>query len=563
MPAPFRLRTLLICLAGAAAGMGTAALFRTPAATSAGKPVSARSFQQDGPLVSQSARRAKSSLEAFRAAESPQARMEAALRLAENGTAEDIRALLDLDWKFPGDTSSSLAIAALLKRWLMLDPDAAVEYARVHEGKLLAKLIGNWSVADPEKAQAFALSLPAGTERAEAWAEICQASLHGEPGKTWDLLCRAPSFTSGVQEIMKKLITADPDDAIVRLEGDMPPELARSVRIGLSKELMKTDPDRAWAWIGTQSNSGELRGHALGAEFTKDPAHALALLASLGPEEQASRFSDRYSYGWKPKDIPALAAALQSEPGLSADTKKQLAGEFFGNAAWEDPAGTVSLLTLFPENEMPGRVTSLMNSWWRKDKAAGQEWLASLPIGPVRSAAEAAWDGLESASAAGPPVDRNSPEGITASLKKGEYFTDDDARLAKVTPEMLAEFPPEKDAYQKEEMLEGLAEQNPAAGAAWLQTWKMDTGAGEPGGMSESAQAKSRQIGRFTSTWAAQDPAAAASWVGQLPAGDLARNAAANVAMQYSRYAPAEARKWIDSLPPGPVRQAAEQGVGK
>lgn len=555
MPVSSRHRFLLTCLACAAAGMGTAALFRISATPSAGSAVSAPSLQRDGPLVSQSARQARAVLEVFRAAGSPQARMDAALRLAENGTAEDIRALLELSTKFPGDTSSTLATASLLKRWLTLDPAAAVEYARVHEGKLLPKLIGNWSVSEPEKAQSFVLALPAGEDRAQAWAEICRESLHEEPGKTWDLLCRAPSSSEwGMQGIMEKMVAANPEDAIARLES-LPPSLVGAARIAISKELMKTDPDQAWAWIANQPKSKELKGQALSIEFARDPARALSLLASLGPEELNADFSNNYAYNWKPKDLSALASALQSEAGLSESQKTQLARQFFSNAAWVDPAGALTMLPFFEENDLPEQFNSLMERWWRKDKAAAGEWLQSLPQGAIRAAAEAQRAMLETASGEEPPVDRNTPERVAASLKNGEYFGNDDPRLAKITLEMLTDaFPPDETNHRTMWFLQGLAGQNPAAGAAWLQTQNLD---------GESSGNLLRQATQFSSAWAAEDPAAAAAWVGQLPAGELARNSAANVALQYSRYAPAEARKWIDSLPPGPVRQAAERGSGK
>lgn len=553
MPDSFRLRTLLTSIACAAGGMATAAHFR-PVPTASVRPVSAGTLQADGPLVNRSARQARSDLEAFRAAGSPQARMDAALQLAEKGTEEDIRALLELSWKFPGDTSASLAAASLLKRWLTLNPEAAIEYARVHEGKLLSKLIGNWSVMEPEKAQSFVLSLPAGQERAQAWSEICRESLHGEAGKTWALLCRDPTNSGwGTQRIMEKLVSADPDDAIARLE-TLPPGMVVAARIAISKELMKTDPDQAWAWMGNQPKALALRGQALGVEFARDPAHAVVLLASLGPEE-ASNIINNYPYHLQSKDLPAVASALQSAAGLNAGQKRQLAGRIFSNAAWADPAGAVSLFSFFPENELPGQVNNLMRNWWRKDKAAAGEWLESLPQGPTRAAAETEGDRLETAKAEGPPMERNSPESVANSLKSGEYFGEDDARLSKITPEMLAEaFPPGKVDNSNMNFLQGLAAQNPATGAAWLQTQQLH---------GESAGNLLRQAAQFSSTWAAEDPAAAAAWVGQLPDGELANNAAANVALQYLRYAPAKATKWIESLPPGPARQAAEQRLGK
>ena len=66
----------------------------------------------------------------------------------------------------------------------------------------------------------------------------------------------------------------------------------------------------------------------------------------------------------------------------------------------------------------------------------------------------------------------------------------------------------------------------------------------------------------MTSAWAGRDPAAAAVWVGQLPAGDSQTAAAENLINAWGRYDLPAARTWVQQLPPGPARDKAVERLG-
>ena len=82
-----------------------------------------------------------------------------------------------------------------------------------------------------------------------------------------------------------------------------------------------------------------------------------------------------------------------------------------------------------------------------------------------------------------------------------------------------------------------------------------------PLGVADGSGKTGPMAAQFSAQWAETDPAAAGAWVSKLPPGNLAVNAAANVARQYHRYAPEQAAAWAAQLPPGPVQDAANKAM--
>ena len=127
---------------------------------------------------------------------------------------------------------------------------------------------------------------------------------------------------------------------------------------------------------------------------------------------------------------------------------------------------------------------------------------------------------------------------------------DDWDKLGRMTPEQLNAATSADGMLSKERALVGLADVNPAGGAAWLQTWTINEKNGP-------------DAAKFAAEWGRTDPAAAAAWVSTLPAGALANTAANNVARQYRRYAPAEAEAWVRTLPAGLIQDSARKGMAE
>ena len=488
--------------------------------------------------------------------------MAAALNLASLGTAGEIRGLLENSRRFPPHAASSLATATLLKRWLELEPAAALEYCRLHENDHMAKLIGTWSTTQPAAAEAYILNLPAGEVKINAWKELCAATAVRDPDKAWELLARTPAragYSSGYELSLVEKLTANNLEGTLARMATLPSSLLAAARTAVARQLMETDPHRAWDWVRQQPKPDELIGAAIGQALSQDPAQALAFLSTLSPEER-KRVQDDYGYNWGSKDTAALAAVLGNTSGFTPEEKETFAQRFFSNAAWQDPEGAQALLPLLSEKELPANLDRYLKSRSTKDRAAAEAWITGLPAGSLRAAAEASWQKLQLPET---PVDRTTVNSLISDFKKASYFLDGDPRLALLDATSFASLMAARsgtNSYRYDRILVGLAKENPAPAAAWLATVGIDktTPAAATVPIDKTT---GPQAAKFSAAWAQEDPSAAAAWVRGLPPGDLARTAAGNVARHYQRYAPAEAAAWANTLPPGPVQDAAREAL--
>jgi hypothetical protein len=554
MPCPPLLKSGLLATACGLAGMGAAAwVFPAPnrTVTAAGTPI----FRTNsGPLGKQGKAAAGGFADFLRQAGTPGQQMAAALHGASLGNAEEFRSLLDQSRQFPAHAASTLAVQTLLKRWLELDPAGAADYCRIHFSKTLPKLIGTWSLTDPAKAEAFILTLPGGEAKSESWQQLCAATASTDPDKAWDLLARSP-VRSGydgsyeVKNLVEKLTAQDLEGTIARL-ASLPAVLLRGAREAIAKELMGIDPTRGWEWAKEQPNPNPLISKAIEQRLGKDPAQALAWLATL-PPEQRKRMQNEHGYNWGSKDASALAASLAQSGGLTPEEKQELALRFLTNSTWRDAAGAEAFFPFLKGKELDSSMDLYLKGRARRTLDAGtgiETWIAALPPGEVRTAAEASWKKQQLPEA---PVDRTSPASLVSQFKAATYVQSEDPRISQLNAtqlgEMLSNQAPGRSHYAGT-ILTGLAKTNPGVVATWLSTVPQDKTTGP-------------QAARFAATWAQEDPVAAATWVDSLPAGELAVNAAANVARQYHRYAPVEAQTWLETLPIGPVREAAANAM--
>ena len=555
MPLPIWLKDSLPFFGSALAGFATAAWLLPSTAPPPASPSAAA-----GPVRSALGRptsrpapaTVQGYLDALRQAGTPGQQMAAALQFASLTDPDEIRALLDQSNFFPAHAAGPLAAQTLLKRWLELDPAAALDYSRLHFEKSLPKLLGTWSVTHPAEAEAWILALPGSQTKIQAWQELCATTATRDPEKAWELLARSPSQAGSdgsydARNLVEKLTARDLEGTIARL-ATMPAMLIRAAREAISKQLTETDPARGWEWARQQPNPNSLIGNAIGATMKQDPAQALAWLATL-PGAQRKRVSMEYGYNWGGGDSATLAAALSGNVSFTAEEKKELARGFFNHTSGRDPERAEAFLPLLGEAELPQYLNSYLKSRSRKTGNTETEaWIAGLAPGPVRTAAETAWKEQRVPET---PEDRSTPASLVSEFKKNSYIEETDPRLPLLNMAEVRGLMADQSgakAYYSKNILTSLAKTNPAPAAAWLASVPVDARTGP-------------QAAQFSATWAQEDPVAAAAWVTSLPAGDLATNAAGNVARQFHRYAPVEAKTWLKSLPPGPARDAARQAM--
>ena len=435
MPFLIWLKSGLPALGCAVAGFATAAWLlpsAEPAPASAATAASAGAGAGRSPLGQSAGRPASSTVQGYldllSQAGTPGQQMAATLQFAALTDPDEIRALLDASDRFPAHAASALAIQVLLKRWLELDPAAALEYNRLHHNNILPKLLGTYAATHPAEAEAWIIALPGGKTKSEAWQELCAATAARDPGKAWELLARSPSYTGDgsyeVRSLVEKLAAQDLEGTIARL-ASLPAMLLKTARNAISKALMETDPARGWEWARQQPNPNGLISKAIETTLGKNPAQALAWLQTL-PAAQRKRImnEDGHTWNWGNRDNATLITALSGNTGFTAEEKRDLASRFFDNAMWEDPEGAEGFLPLLSEAQLPGSISTYLNSRARKtSQGATEAWIAGLPPGPVRAAAEGAWKEQKQPEL---PVDRSTPASLVSEFKKNSYIQETD-----------------------------------------------------------------------------------------------------------------------------------------
>lgn len=544
-PRHLPLKNILLAMLCAAAGAGSAALL-WPARAPLAKTDVLRGPAPPPPVTtSQRAMTPKTAalLQAIREAGTPSQQMAAALRLSQLGSPEEIRALLEHARSLPAHTARDLAVQTLLKRWLDFDPEAAVEYCRRHEEKQLSKLIGSWAALHPGEAEAYVLTLPSGEAWRRAWSALCEAAAARSPGEAWRLLQRMPSEVYLREGFYRRILGDDPQEAAAQLE-NLPPHALHPAQRAVARLLTEKDPAAAWEWALSRSGADSLASEVFRHGLAQNPAQALAMLAALPAEERRVILTHMHV-----QQAPAgeIAQALRNDTALTVEEKQRLASRVFGMASRTDPAAAQALLPFVPANSLASSMKSYLDTRSRRDPAAAEAWMSGLPQGPLREAAETAWQ-ANAEEAANPP-DRTSPQSFVAQA--AGYVERDDPRLANLEASHVAELMASADGPPPfaENILSGLAAQNPSAAAEWLATVEVDQKTGP-------------MAAQFSTAWAMEDPAAAAAWARALPEGPLARTAAQNIARQYHVFAPDEAKVWAESLPAGPVKDAALTGLG-
>lgn len=516
----FPARSWLVSAVCALAGAGGAALVLPPPASAPSRPSPGlrESARFAGAVAKNLSPGAAARLAALTNAGTPVRQLAAVLQFSEISDPAEIRELLENAGKFPPHSAADLAIHALLKRWLELDPAAALEYARVREEKVLPGLIGTWSITDPDGARAFILTLPAGEAKTNAWKQLAEVTAGTDPAKAWNLLAHTPvrpgyDYSYEIRPVVERLVALDVEGTIQKLP-DLPPALQHATRTAIVGKLMASDPVRGWEWVRSQPWSDSLAGEALAQAVKADPAQGLAFLNDL-PADQRGMLLKNYSYFWQHKDPALMASALGQDDHLSAPEKNALAGQLFSRAMHQDRGNAKVFLSLMDETTLQHQLPVHLLQLSQRDPEAAAAWITSLPAGVARRIAEQAL----AEKPAEAVVDDGSARSLLLELQQGyHYIEGNDPRLAKLSAgEVAAVLDNPFAGSGSGSLLSGLAKLNPAATAAWVETLELN-------------QTTGPQAAQFSAHWAAQDPAAAAAWISTLPAGpvqEAARKAAA------------------------------------
>jgi hypothetical protein len=491
-------------------------------------------------------------LEALRAG-SPAQQLDAALLLAGVKSVKDLQALLDQAHAFPKNSAGKLAVIVLLRRWLDLDPGNALQYAFQRQPAYWSGLLSSYAAAHPDEAEAYGRKLPMGRARREGLVALFEGWMTTQPERAWQLAME-PNYWIGEQ--IKKL--AGQDIALTLAKLDQLPDAGLASQ-GLVAAWMEQDPDKALVWMEARPNRRELLAEAAAVFFRQDPAKAFALLASLSEKELNIVLGNmtshkNYRSGYPGLELAqagtgqnrkALADAVMDSP-LSDEEKQNLINHFF----WQDPANAQAFWNQLSANDQLIRLPSYLGRWSVLDKPAAEAWWRNLPEGPLRTAAESQWQHLETAWE---PQGGDEAARLLTAIRSSNIPQQGNARMAEWTPQDLSAMAGKLKDVEPNRLgviIRVVGQTNPESVAEWLVT-------------EERAWPLGTEVAEFTARWALEDPVRAAAWVSRLPAGDLAGNAAINVARQYQIFDPAGAQNWAANLSEKSVRESVLKALQK
>lgn len=150
---------------------------------------------------------------------------------------------------FPPHAAESLAIETLLRRWLELEPESAMEYCRAHHLKTLADLLVNYASTHPAEAERLAGVVPAGYWTGVTWRRVCLGVAAKDPEAAWAMLQRTPRQAEHeAAKAAGKLAALDLAGAAARID-KLPESIKGYARGALALEMMKADPVAGWYWV--------------------------------------------------------------------------------------------------------------------------------------------------------------------------------------------------------------------------------------------------------------------------------------------------------------------------
>lgn len=447
-------------------------------------------------------------------------RIGAIAELAASDPAAALDQALDLDDVGAG----GLALERVGAAWGRRDPRAALAAAAaVGDGDLRLPfqnaVLRAWAQVDSNGLLDYVLGLDSETQQRLGVMTGMMDVARLDPERMLAVSRRLPVALRGSLErtALETLARQDPEAALARSR-TMAAQLQQSTRQVIARAYGKKDPDAALAWARASGERDALVG-VLAGIAVKDANRALDEATSLPTQDRQG-------------------ALLQIVSGATTDRDADLA------------ALAERLLALDDERVTSPSMSQLVNTWQARSPERSLEWV-------LANAARV------------PPV---------AFQSAARFLTLDDPAAAE---QRLAQIPAEGRTAWLQGMAQAYVQNDPAAGAAWVERFRGDpafpvaAGAiaqglarsdapaaaalldsiGQRGG--PAAQTMAFAFNSVANSWARTNPAAAAEWARSFGADEMGAQTLSTVSQIWSGTDYAAARAWTLRLPSGAARDAA------
>lgn len=483
--------------------------------------------------------------------------MAAAVALAGRIDPKDFAEFLDNLRHLPAHAAQGLASRTVLRRWVALDPAAALQWCATHDRDLVDGVLDEWVRNTPPDQIAGQLEQIPASHRVQAIPSLFNGLATHDPEAAMDLLSRpgASSTMHRISQALDQLALRDPDWLVERAES-LPDQVRQRVRGAAARAMMETGAAEALAWVMAQPDRNSLMTNL--SEKPKFLPSLLAAAAAMPPsEQQFLRLRFLIPYNLNSSEATAIVDSIVTHHGQLSN---YIVVNMLGNVGYAlvraDDPGALADRVIALGDAQNFQVGSFASLWARRSPEEARAWAASLTDETKRRKAIEAIDG-----ATRPPVDAppaSLVEQLTAQATLGELH--EPHRLLALTGDqrrqvLQAEFHRMLRSERSDQISVGswstLSSRYPEETASLLRESLT----------AENTTQLMQPLVAVATQLAAENPRAAADWAATLPPGEARGWAAANVVGQWRLYDESAARAWVESLPPDEGR-IAEKGLG-
>lgn len=235
------------------------------------------------------------------------------IELAQSIPADQIEHMLSNKHLLPANNVRDVLARQLLHRWLDHEPEKALQWALVNSRSAAYPLMSHWFRKDPERAMHFARDYPFQSGYSSLFRGMAASVADEGIDPLFEFIhehidhSADSNFVAGIWKLAKD----DPHGVLARLH-ELPESLAETSNVLIP--WAKKDPAAAFAWA---KESGDVDHLEEVIDQVKDPQEALAMLATLTPEQQAEVDKSIKALYHQPERILSL---LENYEGLTEET---------------------------------------------------------------------------------------------------------------------------------------------------------------------------------------------------------------------------------------------------
>jgi hypothetical protein len=433
---------------------------------------------------------------------------------------------------------------AVVRRWLTVDPAAAVTWCLGHDWELTSEAMKEWTRLDAAAAQSFITRLPR-ERRDQAVSNIAETMASIDPAAVPAFIKRVGTeFDEGrLIPALEKLASQDPQELLKSAE-TLQPVLRHRARTVAASAMAVKDLNGAIAWAQAQPDHQMILEGLFSANLP--PASVLPAFAALSGEQRHLVLNaSGDSWGFHDpeaflKALPAAAALGITEQELSSSITSAV-----GRLNQDGPQESLAAFHQLLPDQPDLWAREFVIKWAQTDPAAARAWVEKLPDESLRERAVQYIDGYQEV--------RHYEETLGAEFASSfEHFTASSHTTRDPTPIELQKI---LSSHSGTGLSQGTGEESdirqnfPSDYAHWLAS-------------EAPSENTNNRISEFIREWSPENPSAAAAWLVTLPDSDGKKQGLHDAIRQWRSLAPQQARQWAESLPEGTERQSVLDILG-